>query len=399
MIFKKGTHRPTVEKGLAWNAGGGGEGGSEKWRKIQQLGEVTSRKSGVGGDSAADGVAGTADQKCRVALGAHHVVKHGQTAAGGVGGGRGELRGERGHRGRVLDPEPHQQVLQVQRRVRRQVKPVSPAATDRFQRRAAAVRRSGVRLGKRVLSVVREDPRLTRFQVGEVSTEWGVRGVPRVEEGRGMGRAFVPTLVRARPCPTAPTTAQREGGPDGWKLETSTSSRVSIGRGNPGVDRGADGERVGERGGRSLNGAGGRCAAAVRLACLVKVVDEVAARSVGAEPSGVISATQLRLVLGVPRHNSQVVDPVSKLALVSVLAHTVLLIRPTQLRLVATGAHAGWLGLLLDLLKGGAGLRVALGAHDYLDRGSLGGRERAPSGVGTRTAGSWRVVDTWSLGV
>lgn len=125
----------------------------------------------------------------------------------------------------------------------------------------------------------------------------------------------------------------------------------------------------------------------------------MAARSIGAEPRGVVSATQLRLVLGVPRHDSQVMDPVSKLALVSVLAHTVLLIRPAELRLVATGAHAGWLGLLLDILKGSAWLRVALGAHDYLDRGSLGGRERAPSRVGTRPAGSWRVVDTWSLGV
>ena len=113
-----------------------------------------------------------------------------------------------------------------------------------------------------------------------------------------------------------------------------------------------------------------------------------------------VGATQLGFVLGVARHDTQVVDPMCKLALVPVLAHPILVVRSTELRLVATGAHTCHLTLFFHLLEGGTGFRVALATHDNFDSGSFGPRERAPRGVGSRSTGRWGIVDeaTGSLG-
>ena len=74
-----------------------------------------------------------------------------------------------------------------------------------------------------------------------------------------------------------------------------------------------------------------------RLLRLLRVVDEVAARSVRTEASGVKGATEFRLVLGVSRQIAQLVHAVRELTLVAVLAAAALLKRPAQLRLVAAG--------------------------------------------------------------
>lgn len=79
---------------------------------------------------------------------------------------------------------------------------------------------------------------------------------------------------------------------------------------------------------------------------LLRVVDEVAARPVGAEADGVESAAQLGLVLGVAGEAPQLVDAVGELALVAVLAGAVLLEGAAQLRLVAAGVDLSP-GLLL----------------------------------------------------
>ena len=108
-------------------------------------------------------------------------------------------------------------------------------------------------------------------------------------------------------------------------------------------------------------------------------MDEVAARAVGAEPTGVVGPAELRLVLGVARENSQVLLAVSKLALVPVLTEPVLLEWPAELGLVAVGgALARLLGLLHHFHFG-----IAL-VHDDLDRTLLGGHSLAPRRVGAR---------------
>lgn len=81
-------------------------------------------------------------------------------------------------------------------------------------------------------------------------------------------------------------------------------------------------------------------------AALLRVVDEVAARPVGAEADGVESAAELGLVLGVAGEAPQLVDAVGELALVAVLAGAVLLEGAAQLRLVAAGVDLSP-GLLL----------------------------------------------------
>lgn len=83
-------------------------------------------------------------------------------------------------------------------------------------------------------------------------------------------------------------------------------------------------------------------------AALLRVVDEVAARPIGAEADGVESAAQLGLVLGVTGEAPQLVDAVGELALVTILAGTVLLEGPAQLRLVAAGVHLSPRLLLLQ---------------------------------------------------
>ncbi len=58
---------------------------------------------------------------------------------------------------------------------------------------------------------------------------------------------------------------------------------------------------------------------------LVQRVDEVAAWSVGAEADAVVGAAHVRLVLGMAVDGAQLGEPVRELALLSVLAHAVLL--------------------------------------------------------------------------
>lgn len=69
---------------------------------------------------------------------------------------------------------------------------------------------------------------------------------------------------------------------------------------------------------------------------LLSIVDEMTARPIRAEANGMESATELRLVLGMAGQTSQLMDAVSKLALVSVFAGPILLKRAAELRLVAT---------------------------------------------------------------
>lgn len=76
-----------------------------------------------------------------------------------------------------------------------------------------------------------------------------------------------------------------------------------------------------------------------RSAALLRVVDEVAPRAVGAEPDGVECAAKLCLVLGMAAEAAQLVNAMGKLALVAVLAGAVLLERPAQLCLVAARVH------------------------------------------------------------
>ena len=65
------------------------------------------------------------------------------------------------------------------------------------------------------------------------------------------------------------------------------------------------------------------------------VVDEMAPGTVGTETDRVIGSAEFSFVLGVTIQRTQFVGSVSKLALVSVLAVTVLLERPAQFSLVA----------------------------------------------------------------
>jgi len=92
-------------------------------------------------------------------------------------------------------------------------------------------------------------------------------------------------------------------------------------------------------------------------------VDEVAARTVGAEADRVVGAAQVRLVLGVAVDVAQLGVSVRELALLAVLAAAVLLVGPAQLGLVA-----------------GRGLRLGLGRQwggwGGLGRGGCGGGGR-----------------------
>lgn len=118
------------------------------------------------------------------------------------------------------------------------------------------------------------------------------------------------------------------------------------------VSRAAGG--VGRRVGVVVRGGGRGRAPSGRGAALVRVVDEVAARAVGAEADGVEGAAQLGLVLGVARQAAQLVEAVRELALLAVFAGAALLEGPAQLGLVARrvdGRPAAPLArLLLQLL-------------------------------------------------
>lgn len=80
------------------------------------------------------------------------------------------------------------------------------------------------------------------------------------------------------------------------------------------------------------------------------VVDEMAARAVGAEADGVEGAAQLRLILGVPSEAAQLVEAVRELALLAVLARAALLEGAAQLGLVARRVDLGAATPLLLLL-------------------------------------------------
>lgn len=113
---------------------------------------------------------------------------------------------------------------------------------------------------------------------------------------------------------------------------------VMVVRGMAAVRRRVGLERGRRRRGRLLLGRW-RVSTAVgwRWAALVRVVDEMAARPIGAEANGVESAAQLRLVLWVAGQAAELVEAVSELALLAVLAGTALFERPTELRLVTCG--------------------------------------------------------------
>lgn len=136
-----------------------------------------------------------------------------------------------------------------------------------------------------------------------------------------------------------------------------------------GVGGAAQGALGRERG--VWGGAGG---AGVGAAALLGVVDEVAARAVGAEADGVEGAAQLRLVLGVPRERAQLQLAVRELALLAVLAVAVLLEGAAQLRLVARRV-----GLARVAALDGLRVRAVQPPVQVL---WLHGRERGLGGVG-----------------
>lgn len=83
---------------------------------------------------------------------------------------------------------------------------------------------------------------------------------------------------------------------------------------------------------------------------LVCVVDEMAARAIGAEADGVEGAAQLRLILRVPSEAAELVEAVRELALLAVLARAALLEGAAQLGLVARRIDLGAATPLLLLL-------------------------------------------------
>lgn len=78
---------------------------------------------------------------------------------------------------------------------------------------------------------------------------------------------------------------------------------------------------------------------------LFSVVNEVAAGTVRAEANGVEGSAELSLVFGMAAEAAQLVDAMGKLALVAILAGTILLKGPTKLCFVAAG---------VDLVAAGA---------------------------------------------
>lgn len=90
---------------------------------------------------------------------------------------------------------------------------------------------------------------------------------------------------------------------------------------------------------------------------LVRIVDEVAARAVAAEPGRVEGPAELGLVLGVPGHVAELPGAVGELALLPVLAEPGLGEGPAQLRLVpGAGGDRGARARLLLLGRPGCGL-------------------------------------------
>ena len=72
------------------------------------------------------------------------------------------------------------------------------------------------------------------------------------------------------------------------------------------------------------------------VACLVGIMDKMAARSVRAKADGVESAAQFRLVFRVADETAQFVKSVSKLAFVAIFARSILFIWSAKFRLVTT---------------------------------------------------------------
>jgi hypothetical protein len=72
-----------------------------------------------------------------------------------------------------------------------------------------------------------------------------------------------------------------------------------------------------------------------------QAVDEMTTRSVGAESNRVVRFTEVGLVLGMSVDCPQLLESVSELAFLAVLARTVFLVRSTQLRLVSARVDLG----------------------------------------------------------
>jgi len=130
----------------------------------------------------------------------------------------------------------------------------------------------------------------------------------------------------------------REAGGGGLAQRARRGGRLALGAAVQAEGAAAERHRLGPRhaggGGRSGRG----CVAHARL---LRVVDEVAARPVGAEAARVERAAQVGLVLGVARQVAQLVGAVRELALVAVLADAALLVGAAQLGLVAARVDVG----------------------------------------------------------
>jgi len=93
-------------------------------------------------------------------------------------------------------------------------------------------------------------------------------------------------------------------------------------------------------------------------------MDEVASWSVGAEAHAVVGAAEVRFILGVAVDVANLVDAVSKLALVAVLASAMLLEGSAHFCLVATGLLAA--GLADLAARGDRGANRARGVGGCL---------------------------------
>ena len=95
-----------------------------------------------------------------------------------------------------------------------------------------------------------------------------------------------------------------------------------------------------------------------------------------------VSPTKFRLVLGVAGQHSEVLFPMSKLALVTILAKSILLEGSAKFCLVAACAALGRLFAILERLC----FDIA-SSHDHFNRGFLDCYALATSRVGSRTTG------------
>lgn len=190
--------------------------------------------------------------------------------------------------------------------------------------------------GRRFQPALRHSPAVVMVG-GETGEAEAVVEFGPLPSSSGVWDAKVGAVAAARPQRVV-------SGGGGEGAEVAGAARVwgvqgrVVVRGVAAVSRRVGLERGRRRRGRLLLGrwristaAGGRWAA------LVRVVDEMAARPIGAKADGVESAAQLRLVLGVAGQAAELVEAVSELALFAVLAGTALFERPAELCLVTCG--------------------------------------------------------------